>query len=38
MQDTIFSLATPVGQSAIAVFRISGAQAAVIGTSYQEKH
>ena len=37
MQDTIFALATPVGQSAIAVFRISGAQAAVIGTRLSGK-
>ena len=37
MQDTIFALATPAGQSAIAVFRISGAQAAVIGTRLSGK-
>ena len=33
----IFALATPVGQSAIALFRISGSQAAVIGTRLSGK-
>ena len=37
MQDTIFALATPAGQSAIAVFRISGTQAAMIGTKLSKK-
>ena len=32
MQDTIFALATPAGQSAIAVFRISGPQASAVAT------
>lgn len=37
MQDTIFALATPAGQSAIAVFRISGTQAAMIGKKLSKK-
>ena len=41
MQDTIFALATPAGQSAIAVFRISGLQASALGarlSGYQLSH